>query len=173
VATLPLAVTIVRPDLVNVAAARAARLLRRPAPGAVSGRQVRRATVAQALSWLFAGVHLWLLAVALGAPAAAALPLCLGAFSLATVAGLAAVVIPEGIGVREVVLMAALTTVLPLPSATLAVLASRLVFTLGEVVTAGVGLLAAEILRRRGGGPGGAPEEHPRGPEPAARHAMG
>jgi hypothetical protein len=172
VAVLPLAVTMVRPDLVNVAAGRAARLLRRPVPGRVSGRQVRRATTAQSLSWLLAGVHLWLLAIALGAPPVASLPLCLGAFSLATVAGLAAVVIPEGIGVREVVLMAALSTVLPLPEATVAVLASRLIFTLGEVVTAGVGLLAAEVARRRAAGRR-TPEENPREPEPVARHAMG
>jgi hypothetical protein len=171
-AILPLAVTMVRPDLVNVVVARVARLLRRPAPGAVRGRPIRLATVAQTLSWLLAGVHLWLLAIALGAPPAASLPLCLGAFSLANVAGLAAVVIPEGIGVREVVLMATLSTVMPLPAATVAVLVSRLVFTVGEVVTAGVGLLAAEILRRRAAGRR-APEENPRGPEPAARHAMG
>jgi uncharacterized membrane protein YbhN (UPF0104 family) len=172
-AVLPLAGAMIRPDLVNRAAAGVARLLRRPPPAAVPGRQVRRAIAAQALSWLIAGVHLWLLAVAAGAPPAGSFLLCLGAFSLAMVVGLCAVFTPEGLGVREVILMAALTTVMPLPAASAAVLVSRLVFTLSEITTAGVGLLVAEALRRRRPARRHVPSEQPRGAEPAARHATG
>jgi hypothetical protein len=149
-AALPVAAFAARPDLVNRAAGAAARLLRRPAPEArASDRGVRLAIAAQLLCWLAAGVQLWLLAIAQGAPAAAALPVCVGAFALGTVGGVVVVLAPDGIGVREAILLVALRTVLPLPAATGVVVASRLVCTLSEIAAAGVALAAAELVRRR------------------------
>ncbi|WP_216592615.1 lysylphosphatidylglycerol synthase domain-containing protein [Verrucosispora sioxanthis] len=90
------------------------------------------------------------LAVAMGAPPLRALPLCLGAFGLGAVAGVIAVFAPDGIGVREVVVTAALSVILPIPVAGVVALVSRVVVTLSELATAGVGLLvAAAIIRRR------------------------
>lgn len=149
-AALPVAAFAARPDLVNRAAGAAARLLRRPAPEArASGRGVRRSIAAQLLCWLAAGLQLWLLAIAQGAPAVRALPVCVGAFALGTVGGVVVVLAPDGIGVREAILLVALTTVLPLPAATAVVVASRLVCTLSEITAAGAALAAAELARRR------------------------
>jgi glycosyltransferase 2 family protein len=150
VAAAPIAGVLVRPDLVGRVAALAARLSRRPRPVAtVSGRSVRLAVLVQTLAWLLGGVHLWALALAMGAAPARSLLLCLGSFGLGTVAGMLAVFAPEGVGVREVVLLAALGVTVPLAVAGVVVLVSRLVVTLSELTTAGTVLLLVELRRRR------------------------
>lgn len=127
------------------------RVLRRPtATGTVPAPAVRASIGWQTLSWLISGLHLWLLAIAMRAAPARALPVCVGAFAVATVVGLLAVVMPDGIGVREAVLLAVLTAVLPVPSAAVVALASRLVSTVSEVVLGGVALAVTEVLHRRG-----------------------
>ncbi len=150
-AVAPVAVVLVRPELVGRAATLLARVRRRPEPStAMSGTGIRQAVVAQLLAWLIGGAHLWLLAVAMGAPPLRALPLCLGAFGLGAVAGVIAVFAPDGIGVREVVVTAALSVILPVPVASVVALVSRVVVTVSELVTAGIGLGVTEaILRRR------------------------
>ncbi len=51
-------------------------------------------------------LHLWVIAVLLGAPPLLSLPVCVGGFALATVAGSLAFVLPDGWGARELVLLA-------------------------------------------------------------------
>jgi hypothetical protein len=149
-AVLPVVAVLVRPRLVGLGAVLLARVRRRPEPAtALSGSGIRRAVVAQLVAWLIGGTHLWFLAVAMGAPPLRALPLCVGAFGLAAVAGVLAVFAPDGIGVREVVVLAALSVVLPVPVAGVVALVSRLVVALSELTTAGVGLLVTEVVRRR------------------------
>ncbi|WP_157756982.1 lysylphosphatidylglycerol synthase domain-containing protein [Plantactinospora sp. KBS50] len=148
-AAVPIMVVLVRPALLGRAATLAAAILRRPSPAAdVSGRGVRRAVLVQLGAWLIGGLHLWVLAVAMNAAPARSFLLCVGAFGLGAVTGMLAVFAPEGIGVREVVLLAALGVALPLPVAGVVVLVSRLVVTLSELTTAGVALLISEIHRR-------------------------
>lgn len=147
---VPLLVAVCWPDLIGRAAQVALRLLRRPAPSrSVSGRAVRVAVAWQTLSWLVSGLHLWLLAVAMGADPARALPLCVGAFGLASAIGVLAVMVPDGLGVREAVLTGALALLLPVPSAVAVAVASRLVTTVGEVAAGGAALGAAELIHRR------------------------
>jgi hypothetical protein len=149
-AVLPVAAVLVRPRLVGQAAVMLARLRRRPEPStAMSGPGIRRAVVAQLLAWLIGGTHLWFLAVAMGAPPLRSLPLCIGAFGLGAVAGVLAVFAPDGIGVREVVVLAALSVALPVPVAGVVALISRVVVALSELTTAGVGLLVTGALNRR------------------------
>ncbi|MFD0473205.1 lysylphosphatidylglycerol synthase domain-containing protein [Nonomuraea thailandensis] len=111
---------------------------------------MRLAVTWQSLSWVVTGLHLWPLAIAMGAPASRSLLLCVGAFTLATSVGIAAVFIPDGIGVREAVLTAALSVVLPTPAAAVVALASRLVSTVSEVLLGAAALAIAEYLVRRG-----------------------
>ncbi|MFD9502284.1 lysylphosphatidylglycerol synthase domain-containing protein [Streptomyces sp. NPDC060035] len=151
---VPLAVLLLRPRLVNDAATVVARLRRRPPPAiTLPGRVIRRNVMIQMLSWLFGGVQLWCLAIALGAPPARSLPLCVGAFALGAAAGVFAVFTPDGLGVREVILLSALGTVLPLPAAGVVAVMSRLVVAVSELITGGVGLAVTEVLRRRAGSP--------------------
>lgn len=152
-ALVPVAVLLLWPRLVNDAAGVALRVLRRPpARSAVSARGLRMAVLWQVLAWLVAGLHLWLLAIAMDAPVWRSLALCVGAYGLATVVGLLVVVAPDGLGVRESVLMAALVAVLPIPAAAVVVLASRLVTTVGEVGLGAAAFAVAEMAHRRAKG---------------------
>lgn len=147
---LLVAAVLVWPDLLDRAAGLALRLLRRPQQSrSLSRRAVRVAVFWQVVSWLVGGLHLWLLAVAMGADAGPALPLCLGAFGLASVLGVLAVLTPDGLGVREVALTGALALVLPLPSAVAVAVASRLVLTFADVVLGVLVLGTVEIVHRR------------------------
>ncbi|MEV0825209.1 lysylphosphatidylglycerol synthase domain-containing protein [Nonomuraea rubra] len=149
-AAVLIVLVLVRPQLVNQGSALLLRLLRRPAAAkAASVRGVRLAVTWQSLSWVVTGLHLWPLAIAMGAPPSRSLLLCVGAFTLATSIGIAAVFIPDGIGVREAVLTAALSVVLPTPAAAVVALASRLVSTVSEVLLGAASLAIAEYLIRR------------------------
>ncbi|WDZ83528.1 lysylphosphatidylglycerol synthase domain-containing protein [Micromonospora cathayae] len=163
-AALPVLVAVAWPRTLDRLVALVLRLARRPEPArSVSGRAVRVAVGWQTLSWLVSGVHLWLLAVAMGADPAASLPLCVGAFGLATVVGVLAVVVPDGLGVREAALTGALALVLPVPSAVAVAVASRLVTTVGEVVLGGAALAVVEIVHRRSSAADAALEREMRG----------
>ena len=138
-----------RPGLIVRLTDRAARLTHRPwVAQQVETRPLRQAIGLEFGSWLVSGLHLWLLALILGVSDPAALPLCVGAFALATMAGALALFTPDGLGVREAVLAGALATAMPLPRAAAAVLASRVCCTLVEVAGSGSVLLAT--VRRRG-----------------------
>ncbi|MEU6075730.1 lysylphosphatidylglycerol synthase domain-containing protein [Micromonospora sp. NPDC047074] len=153
-ATVPLVVLYARPDLLNRGLTAAARLLRREPPQVAASRAgVRRAITAQSLSWFVSGHHLWLLAVTAGAPPLRSYVVCVAGFAAATVAGLVVMVAPDGLGVREAVLMIGLATVLPVTVATPVVLVSRLVCALSEVAVGGGGLLLAQYMHRRRPGP--------------------
>jgi hypothetical protein len=87
-------------------------------------------------SHLLLGVQAWLLARDLGAEGSAVLPLAVGAFALASVAGLLALPVPAGAVVREAVLVVALSPVLPIGSALLLALVSRVLLTVGDLAAA-------------------------------------
>ncbi|MFI2380356.1 lysylphosphatidylglycerol synthase domain-containing protein [Streptomyces sp. NPDC018964] len=146
---LALAALLRKPGVIVRAAGRAARLLRRPVPDLrVADGDLRRAVVWEVLSWLVGGAHLWMIAVVLGAPVTESLALCVGGFALAAAAGAAALVVPGGAGVREVVLMVVLTADLPWAQAGAAALASRVCCTVTEIVGAGAALLAFRWAHR-------------------------
>jgi uncharacterized membrane protein YbhN (UPF0104 family) len=134
---------IARPDLLDRAARALARLARRPVPAPASRSGVRRALLAQLLSWLAAGMQLWILAAAFGAPPWPAMALCVGAFGLANIAGSLAVFTPDGLGVRELLIAAPLAGVVGWSHAAVVAVLSRLVCTLVELLLpAGVLALA-------------------------------
>lgn len=151
VAALPIVAVLARPKLIGQAAALVARLRRKPPPeGEIPPRTVRKAVLTQLLSWVAGGAHLWLLTVAMGAPVARSFPLCVGVFGLATVAGMFAVFTTDGLGVREVILLSALSAVLPVPVAGVVALVSRLVVVVSELTTAAVGLAVTQMAKRQG-----------------------
>ncbi|MEU6121553.1 lysylphosphatidylglycerol synthase domain-containing protein [Streptomyces sp. NPDC047123] len=121
-----------------------ARLARRPVEPAPDAA-VRRAMLLAVASWLTSGLHLWLLAVALGAPLGAGLAAAVGAFALATVVSSLALIVPDGWGVRELTITAALATVLPGGTAATAAIASRVVCVLAELGSSAVVLAWARL----------------------------
>jgi glycosyltransferase 2 family protein len=89
-------------------------------------------------TWIFFGLHLWLLANALGAPGLGGLARCVGGFALAMAAGVVFILAPSGTGVREVVIVAALTPVMSTTEALGIALVSRALFIVADAVSAGV-----------------------------------
>jgi hypothetical protein len=137
------------PQWVNQLALIAARLIRRTPPeSSVPSRAVRQALLVSVGSWLVTGLHVWCLALLFGAPAARALPICVGAFALAAAAGVCVVVLPDGWGVREVILLGALSTVMAPGAAGLTVLASRIVCACGDLGAAGASVALVWAGRR-------------------------
>ncbi len=99
-------------------------------------------------TWIFFGLHLWLLANALGAPGWGGLARCVGGFALALAAGVLFIVAPSGTGVREVVIVAALAPVMSTTEALGIAVASRALFIVADAVSAGVAAASGVRLRR-------------------------
>ncbi len=136
------------PSVMNRALALLLRLTRR---GEVDLTLSERGILAgmgwSALGWACFGVHVAVLAHALGAHGATLLPAATGAFALAWSVGFLVVVAPAGAGVREAVLVLALRPVLDADAALLVALVSRALMSLGDV--AAVGLVSAVGRTRR------------------------
>ena len=151
-AVLPVALVAIVPAVLNRLIGVALRLARRPPlPAPLSTGGVLRAAGWALVSWLAYGTQLWVLAGQFGSPAGPP-PLlrATGAFAAAWCAGFLLVVAPAGAGVREAALVLLLGGVLTRPEATVAAVASRLLFVLGDL---GWGA-AALLVGRRSARPG-------------------
>jgi uncharacterized membrane protein YbhN (UPF0104 family) len=148
----PFLVVCLYPKVLNWGFARLLTLARRPPLEQPLGARAIGVSLGWSFaSWLCYGLHIWILLERVGAPAGRALPLSLGAFAFAWCAGFVVILTPAGAGVREVVLIAMLGTVLPAAGATAAAaftvaLVSRAVTAAADVVTAGI----ATVYSRRG-----------------------
>lgn len=100
-------------------------------------------------TWFFFGLHLWLLANALGAPGLGGLTRCIGGFALALAAGVLFIVAPSGTGVREIVIVAALAPVMPAPEALGIAMVSRVLFVIADVGSAGIAAVSGWRNLRR------------------------
>jgi glycosyltransferase 2 family protein len=112
----------------------------------------RRAMIAivalMTAGWLIGGVHVAVLAIALGAEPGAAITVGIGGFALSVVAGLASVVMPAGIGAREVVLGLAFSALLTGSDLVTLVGMSRVLTTVGDVGVTAVVLGVLAFIRR-------------------------
>jgi hypothetical protein len=120
---------------------------REPLEHATSLAGTARATAWAVVSWLGAGLQVVVLAWSLGAPRTLDVVLLgIGGYTLAWAVGFVVVIAPAGAGPREVALIAVLSPVLERAELLVLVLASRVLFTLADLTTAGAAVLAA---RRR------------------------
>ncbi|NLG54380.1 MAG: flippase-like domain-containing protein [Rhodococcus sp.] len=101
-----------------------------------------------AASWVLYGVHLWILASSRSGFELRSLAQCVGALALGMCAGVLVVVVPSGIGVREAVVVAALSPFMDAGVALALALASRLVFTLCEVTAGFIAAIAGSRVLR-------------------------
>lgn len=122
-----------------VAAERPARS-RRPAEFATA-----RATLLYLPVWLLLGASFWLCARGLLGIPARDLAFYIGAFAVAFLAGLFAVYAPGGLGVREAVLVALLSSRIGAADALVVAAASRLILIVVDVALAGI---ATATIRR-------------------------
>jgi len=135
---VPVLLLCLHPRVLNPAIGRLLRAARRPEPEQpLSGRAIAAAMGLGCLTWVLAGLHIWLLVVRLGATAGHSLPVAIGAFAFAWSVGFVIVFAPAGAGVRELILIAALTPVLhSAGAATVVALVSRLVTILADLIAA-------------------------------------
>jgi hypothetical protein len=135
---LPLAAVLLSPPVLNLLLDRALRLARSsPLPQRLTGATIVRVALYAAGGHLLLGLQAYLLARDLGASGSLLLPLAVGAFALASSAGVLALPVPAGAGVREAVLVVCLTPVLPVGQSLLLALVSRALLTAGDLVVAG------------------------------------
>ena len=138
----PIALVCAFPQVLTRLVQLALRLLRRPPlKHKLTWPGVLRVIAWSALGYALFGVHLWLLANAQAAPGVKGLLLSIGSFAIAMTVGMFAFLAPSGLGVREAVLVAALAPFLSDAGGTGAAmgiaLASRLIFTITDVLAAG------------------------------------
>jgi hypothetical protein len=125
------------------------RLKRQPLEHPISRATMMRAALLYVVAWVALGLHLWLLVTDLGGPRGEALPVAIGAYALAANLGVLFVLAPAGAGVRELGIVLALASVLPVAAATAVALISRLLVTGTDAVAAA---LAATGHRRHRSG---------------------
>jgi hypothetical protein len=143
IAILPFAVVASTPKVLTRLVNLVLRGLRKPLlPKPLSMRAVLSACGWLALTWIFFGLHLWLLANALGAPGLGGIARCVGGFALAMAAGVLFVFVPSGAGVREALIVTALLPVMSAGEALGIALVSRALFIITDVVSAGGAALA-------------------------------
>lgn len=143
--SVPLVLALLVPRVINELLTRALKLLRRPPlDQPLSGRAIFRGSLWTLAFWFVFGLHVWVLAVGLGADPLSALPVAIGGFALAFSIGPLLVVLPAGAGVREAVLVVLLSSVLPTPEATAVALTSRGLL----MATDGLLALAGAVLPR-------------------------
>lgn len=120
------------------------RILRRPGLGhRLTARGLAPVIGWSVVAWFCFGTQLWLLSLGAAPSGADSWLRAVGAFALAMTAGLLAVVAPSGLGAREAVLVAGLAPVTGAGTALGIALASRLVFTVADVIAAGAAALSA------------------------------
>ena len=141
-AVIPVLAVGLVPRVANAVLAKLLTLARREPPRPLSGRGLLTGLGWCALAWVLFGLQVAALAGSLGA-GPVAVPLSIGAFSLAWTIGFLVVVAPAGAGVREAALVVTLSPVLSSSEALLVALVSRALTTLGDAVTAGLAVLSA------------------------------
>lgn len=104
-----------------------------------SARGTARATGWALASWMTAGAQVWLLTAALGVDLTwRTFALAVGGYASAWAAGMLVVVAPAGAGAREVALIAVLSPVLGGGAVLVLVLTSRVLFTVADLLAAGI-----------------------------------
>jgi glycosyltransferase 2 family protein len=142
-------VVILYPPMLTALLNRTLHLMRRPPmEHALSERGVVIALAWGAVSWLFLGLHIWLLARDLGGTGAGLLALSIGGFALAWCVGFVVIIAPAGVGPRDAIIAALFASALPAGGPAALAVVSRLMLTFADVICA---LAAIGIWRGRRG----------------------
>lgn len=160
---VPIALVCAYPPVLTRLVNLALRLLRRaPLHKPLTMHKIALALGWCAASWVLYGIQLWLLASSSAGFEFRGLVECIGALALGMCAGVLVFVVPSGIGVREAVIVAALSPFMDPGVALGLALASRLLFTLCEVFAGLVAALAGSRVLRNA-----LVHEHSRVPDPS------
>ena len=136
---VPLLVVLVWPALLNRLIAWGLRVLRRePLEETLSTRAILTTVGLYALAWVLFGVHILVLALAVGGGTGVTLA-SLAGYALAGSLGMLTVILPAGLGARDGILAIVLASAMPLSAGTAVALVSRFVVTLVDVLAAAAG----------------------------------
>jgi hypothetical protein len=136
---VPLLVVLVWPALLNRLIGWGLRLLRRqPLEETLSARAILTTVVLYALAWVLFGVHILVLALAVGGGTGVTVA-SLSGYALAGSLGMLTVILPAGLGARDGILAIVLASAMPLSAGTAVALVSRFVVTLVDVLAAAGG----------------------------------
>lgn len=100
-----------------------------------------------AAGWLLLGLQAWLLLASMTGRGAGAALIAVGGYALACSAALVLVVFPNGIGAREVILIAALAPVLDRPAALALAVLARVGATVADLAWGGIALAVGRRAR--------------------------
>jgi hypothetical protein len=125
-----------------------------PLAGWPTWRGLGRALGWNLVGWLLLGAQAWLLVADMGGGQAASVLVAVGGFALAFSAGMLLVVVPSGLGARELILALALAPVLPHGAAIAVALTTRGISTCSDVALGALGSVAGRRRRARFGHPG-------------------
>ena len=149
-AALPLIAVGLWPPVFGTVVDRGLRLARRaPLERRPSWRGLAYAIAWNVLGWLLLGIQVWLLMTGMTGRNGYLL-LATGGYALAFAVGLLLVIFPSGVGARELILIAALSPVMPHGTAVAVALVTRLLTTVSDLLLGAVGL----ALRRGAAGSG-------------------
>jgi glycosyltransferase 2 family protein len=152
--TVPVLLAVLCPPVLGRILDRLLTLLRfQPLERRPTWRGLGRALAWNLTGWLVLGIAVWLLAGDMAGLRPGSLVLCAGGYALAYSAGMLLVVLPSGLGARDLILIAALSQTLPHGTAVAVALVARVVTTLSDLVLGGLGI----ALRRRPAGQADAP----------------
>jgi uncharacterized membrane protein YbhN (UPF0104 family) len=147
-AALPVILVCLCPPVLGWLTDRALRVLRLPPlERRVSWRGLAVATGWTVLGWLLLGMQVWLLLASVTGRGAGVLLVAVGGYALACSVALALVVFPNGIGARELILIAALAPVLDRPAALAVALLARASTTISDLAWGGIGLAIGRRAR--------------------------
>jgi hypothetical protein len=136
---VPLFVVLVWPALLNRLIAWGLRVLRRePLEETLSTRAILTTVGLYALAWVLFGVHILVLALAVGGGTGVTLASLTG-YALAGSLGMLTVILPAGLGARDGILAIVLASAMPLSAGTAVALVSRFVVTVVDVLAAAAG----------------------------------
>jgi uncharacterized membrane protein YbhN (UPF0104 family) len=114
----------------------------------VSWRGLGNALAWALLSWLMLGTQIWLLVADLARDGIHSLLIAIGAAALAVALALLLIVFPNGIGAREIIMIAALAPVLPHGAALAVALVARVVTTASDLTLGGIAVALGRSARQ-------------------------
>jgi len=145
-APLPLVIAVLCPPVLGTLLDRLLAVLHRaPLERRPSFLGLAKAVAWNLAGWLMLGLQVWILLPGITGLPGSTLLLCIGGYALAFSAGLMLVVLPGGIGARDLILIAALATLLPYGSASAIAIMTRVGTTITDL---GLGAVGVALGRR-------------------------
>lgn len=148
-AVIPVIALCLWPPVLGWLLDRALKLFRQqPLEQRPTGRGLSIAVAWTTAGWVLLGMQVWCIAADITGRGVHVLLLSIGAYALATSAGLLLIVFPSGIGARELILVAALAPVMPRATAIVIALMARVVTTASDLAWGGTALALRRAARR-------------------------